>query len=294
MEISALDGLMRRAFCRPKQASVVFFLFAFFFFSVANVLGGENPPNQNEKEIVVVIPSYNNKDWFKKNLDSVFQQSHDNFRVIYIDDASPDGTGDLVKKYIKEKKQKNRVTLIQNKKRLGALANTFQAAWLCQPHEIIAILDGDDWFYNENVLQKLNSLYSNPQVWVTYGQFVYYPCGTPGWAAQVPQDVIQNNGFREYPWVTTALRTFYAGLFQKIKKEDLLYNGDFFQMAGDLAYMWPIVEMAGIHSRFIPDVLYVYNVVTPINDIKLDPTTQQNLGFVIRERQKYLPVDSPY
>jgi len=43
-------------------------------------------------------------------------------------------------------------------------------------------------------------------------------------------------------------------------------------MAGDLAYMWPIVEMAGNHSRFISEVLYVYNVVTPLNDIKKIPT----------------------
>lgn len=144
------------------------------------------------------------------------------------------------------------------------------------------------------MLQKLNSVYADPDVWVTYGQFVYYPCGTPGWAEQVPQHVIDQNAFREYSWVTTALRTFYAGLFHKINKKDLFYNGDFFRMSGDLAYMWPIVEMAGQHSRFISEVLYVYNVVTPINDIKKDPIRQRDLGFVIRERTRYLPVTKPY
>lgn len=248
----------------------------------------------SEKAIVVIIPSYNNSECYQKNLDSVFQQNYENYRIIYVDDASPDRTGFLVKQFIKESGQEHRVKLIQNTTRRGALANTYKAAWRCKPDEIIAILDGDDWFAHENVLRKLNSVYSDPDVWVTYGQFVYYPCGSPGWAEEVPKSIIDQNAFRDYSWVTTALRTFYAGLFQKIKKEDLFYNGDFFFMSGDLAYMWPIVEMAGHHSRFISEVLYVYNVVTPINDIKKDPIRQRDLGFVIRERTRYQPVSKPY
>jgi glycosyltransferase involved in cell wall biosynthesis len=250
--------------------------------------------NDLEKPIVVIIPSYNNKEWYKRNLDSVFTQNYQNFRIIYLDDASPDATGSLVEAYIQEKGQGSRVKLIKNAQRIGALGNTHKGAWLCKPHEIIAILDGDDWFPHENVLQKLNSVYADPDVWVTYGQFVYYPCSTPGWAALVSDEVIARNGFRDEAWTTTALRTFYAGLFQKIRKQDLLYEGNFFQMSGDLAYMWPIVEMAGTHSRFIPDVLYVYNVVTPINDVKKDPDKQRDLGFIIREKERYSPVIKPY
>lgn len=247
-----------------------------------------------EKPFVVVIPSYKNSEWFQKNLDSVLTQDYDNFRVIFIDDASPDGTGSLVKEYLQENDPKKRVKLIENKTRIGALGNVYKGVWLCKPYEIVVNLDGDDWFPDEYVLQKLNSVYADPAVWVTYGQFVYYPCGSPGWAAEVPHEVIQRNGFREYNWVTTALRTFYAGLFHKINKDDLLYNGEFFPMAADLAYMWPILEMAGEHSRFIPDVLYVYNIVTPLNDGKLDRDRQFQLGLETRRREKYRPIERPF
>lgn len=263
-------------------------------FALFGILRNTEAASGSEKKFVVIIPSYNNKEWFKKNLDSVFTQNYSSFRIIYLDDASPDGTGALVEAYVKERAQEKRVTLIKNTKRIGACGNTHKGAWLCKPHEIIAILDGDDWFPHENVLQKLNSVYADPNVWVTYGQFVYFPCGSPGWAAQVPDEVIARNGFRDEPWTTTALRTFYAGLFQKIKKQDLLYEDGFFPMSGDLAYMWPILEMAGPHSRFIPDVLYVYNIVTPINDIKKDPIKQRDLGFIIREKERYSPVEKPY
>lgn len=245
-----------------------------------------------EKPIVVVIPSFNNKNWYQRNLDSVFIQKYDNYRVIFIDDASPDCTGLFVKSYIKQWDQEDRVTLIQNEKRNGALANIYKAVHMCEPQEIIVTLDGDDWFYDDEVLSKLNAVYSDPDVWMTYGQFVHYPCGSAGWASELPAHVIESNGYREYNWVTTHLRTFYAGLFQKIKKDDLLLDGAFFPMAWDLAFMFPMLEMAGFHSRFIPDTLYVYNIATPYNDIKVDPTYQLQLGWLIRKREKYAPLSS--
>ncbi len=253
---------------------------------------GKEPPASSEvkeRPIVVVIPSYNNKQWYKRNLDSVFSQKYQNYRVIFIDDASPDLTGLLVKSYIKEKEQK-KVTLIQNQERKGALANIYHAVWLCEPTEIVATLDGDDWFSDDEVLAKLNTVYADSNVWITYGQFAFHPGGWPGWASELPSEVIKNNAFREHNWVTTHLRTFYAGLFQKVKREDLLLNGEFFPMAWDLAFMFPMLEMAGEHSRFVPDVLYIYNVETPMNDVKVDPTYQHNLGLSIRTREKYAPI----
>jgi glycosyltransferase involved in cell wall biosynthesis len=251
-------------------------------------------PAPLEKTFVVVIPSYKQKDCFEKNLGSVLAQDYHNFRVIFIDDASPDGTAALVKEYLKENDPFNRVKLIQNKTRIGALGNVYKGVWLCKPYEIVVNLDGDDWLFDENVLKKLNHVYADPNVWVTYGQFVYYPCGSAGWAAEVPREIILQNAFREHPWTTTALRTFYAGLFHKIKREDLLYQGKFFPMAADLAYMWPILEMAGEHSRFIPDVLYVYNIETAANDSKQDREAQFQLGLETRQREKYLPINRPY
>ena len=66
--------------------------------------------------MVITIASYNNKDWYKKNLDSVFSQNYQNYRIIYTDDCSLDGTGDLVAEYVREKGQENRVILIENRK----------------------------------------------------------------------------------------------------------------------------------------------------------------------------------
>ncbi len=250
--------------------------------------------SSDTKKIVVVIPSYNNRDWYLQNLGSVLAQDYDNYRVIYVDDASPDGTGGLVELYLKEHAEGSRVALIKNSRRVGALANLYKAISSCAPDEIIVILDGDDWFAHERVLSRVAEAYQDPHIWITYGQFVWYPSGHPGFAREVPRDILEKGTIRHYDWVTTHLRTFYAGLFQKIKVEDLLLNGAFFPMAGDLAFMWPLIEMAGVHSCFIPDVLYMYNVVTPLNDHKVNLGLQLLMTQVIRGRTPYTPVESPY
>lgn len=244
-----------------------------------------------EKQFAIVIPSYNNKDWYIRNLDSVVSQSYGNYKIIYIDDASIDGTGELVKEYIKERHLENLVTFIQNEQRVGALANIYRAVWMCDPSAVVAIVDGDDWLAHGHVLEKLNEVYSDENVWMTYGQFIEYPTNYIGGAENIPTDVIQRNAFRDFRWVATHLRTFYARLFHKIHKEDLLYEGKFFPVTGDLAVTFPLLEMSGSHSKFISSVLYAYNVATPLSDNKLQKALQIHLENVIRSKNRYTPIE---
>ncbi|MBS0648530.1 MAG: glycosyltransferase [Verrucomicrobia bacterium] len=240
-----------------------------------------------KKRFVFIVPSHQNKEFYKRNLDSIFSQTCDDYRVIYIDDASSDGTGILVKEYAQKKGQAHRVEVIINDQNKGALANIFKAVWSCSPHEIIVNLDGDDWMAHRDVLAQLSKVYADPQVWMTYGQFIYYPSYKPGFGAAIPSHVIEQNLFRSSNQGTTALRTFYAGLFQKIKQEDLMYKGDFFRVGYDLAMMLPMLEMAGHHSRFIPDIGYVYNIHTPLNDHKTKAEEQAEVDHYLRQKEKY-------
>ena len=245
----------------------------------------------HEKGITIIIPSYNNASWYQYNLESVLQQEYENYRAIYLDDASEDNTGALVKEYLAKNDSAHRVQFIQNKQRSGALANIYAAVWMCAPSEIIITLDGDDWLAHDCVLKKINEVYSNSDVWMTYGQYISYP-DDGGYGAQaLPQWVIENASYRSYDWVTTHLRTFYAGLFQNIKKEDLLYEDKFFSVAWDLGFMFPLLEMSAAHCRYIPEVLYVYNTANPLNDNKHHKELQLMLEKFIRKKQKYSPVE---
>ena len=75
-----------------------------------------------EYKFVVFVPSYNNAEWCRRNLDSIFQQDYKKYRVIYVDDASTDGTYDLVRQYVSAHNLWSRINVLHNKKTLFVLA----------------------------------------------------------------------------------------------------------------------------------------------------------------------------
>lgn len=281
-----------------KRALVVMLTIIFFALGVSalaslnsNFSSHISGKSGNEKKFVIIITSYNNEKWYSYNLESALKQKYQNYRIIYINDASSDNTLPLVRDYIAQHDTNKKVTLINNLERKGACANFYEAINSCSPDEIVVILDGDDWLAHDNVLIMLNNTYQDSSVWMTYGQFKEYPSGNRGGSRPLPAWVIEHNVYREYPWVTSHLRSFYAFLFQQIKKEDFLHEDGFFPMAPDLAMMYPILEMGGKHSKFIPDVLYIYNRATSLNEDKINKDLQRHIDSVIRKKKKYQPLD---
>lgn len=244
-------------------------------------------PLFGEKAIVVVTTSYNNIEWVERNVESILQQDYTNYRVVYVDDASRDGTADAVEEIVRRHSKKLDFHLIRNAQRIGALANIYSAIHEhCRDEEIVLSLDGDDWFYDDQVLKKIDAIYSSDEVWLTHGTLIEYPHYRLGWSIPVPDEIIKANAFRTYR-CPSHLRTFYAWLFKKIKTEDLLYEGQFFKMTWDQAMMFPMCEMAGERQRFISDITYVYNIANPINDNKVDPQLQNDLEALIRSMPPY-------
>lgn len=242
-----------------------------------------------EKKIIVVVPSYKNALWYLPNLLSICEQQYDNFHVIYIDDCSPDQTGDLVEKFIQNNKLDHRITLIKNKVRVGALHNLYTAIHSCSDDAIIVTVDGDDWLACNNVLQIINEAYHSQNVWLTYGQFVMFPEKRTGFCQELPPENVARNDYRNCGGYSH-LRTFYAGLFKKIKKEDLCHEGQFYPMSWDVAMMTPMFEMAQGKYKFIPHITYVYNTATTLNDFKVDAQLQWNLDVEIRQKTPYQPI----
>lgn len=261
-------------------ASCIFFgLFSFFLHSKSSVC---------ERPIVVVILSYNNAHWYKRNLNSIFNQKYSNFQVIYLDDCSTDWTGDLVERYVYQNGWQDKCKIIKNTERKFRMENFYDVVHkFCGDGKIIVEVDGDDWLINENVFSAINRAYSDSEVWMTYGSYTMWPHQGFCYGESFPDDVVKNNSYRSYKWVASHLKTFYAWLFKKIKKEDLQYQGKFLERAVDLGYMFPMLEMAGGRFKFIEDVLYVYNRSNPINVDKVDRDKVILFNKIIREKPCY-------
>ena len=137
--------------------------------------------------------------------------------------------------------------------RLTVSENLFRAIHALPPERIVAWIDGDDWLAHPMALARAAKEHESG-AWVTYGQFMYAD-GAPGFAAPYAGTEV-----REQAWKATHLKTFRAGLFQRIDVDDLQLDGEWVSLAVDMAIMFPMLEMAGPgRARFISDVLYVYN-----------------------------------
>lgn len=252
------------------------------------VHGVYNMPKNDDMKFAIIIPTYKNTEWVDRNLGSVLDQTSKNYRVLFIDDCSPDDTFDKAKKIAADRKETDRITFTRNTERKGALYNLYQGIHSCDDNEIVITLDGDDWLPTINVLDKLAKTYENSDVWMTYGQYRSYPDNAIGCSRQIPEHITTHNLFRQFRWCSSHLRTFYAWLFKKIKKEDMLdKSGNFYPMGWDLVFMFPLLEMSGKHAVFIPDVLYTYNVANPINDSKVNLKLQQATEAEVRAKPKY-------
>jgi len=246
------------------------------------------------KQIAVIIPSYNNRRWYERNLSSVLSQHSRNFRIIYVDDCSSDGTGELVEKFIADRNSGDLIHLIRNPVRVGALHNLQSTIQVCHDDEIVILLDGDDWLAHDGVFKKINEVYADPDCWMTYGQYLSWPDNMIGYSREIPSEITESNSFRENEWCSSHLRSFYAWLFKSIKIEDLISPyGTFYDMAWDQAIMFPMLEMSGHRAKFISEVLYIYNAANPISDCKIDRQLQRSMETVIRTRKRYDRLHGP-
>ncbi|MDX1809595.1 MAG: glycosyltransferase family 2 protein [Sulfurospirillaceae bacterium] len=75
---------------------------------------------QNRPLVCICIPHYNNKDTISATLDSILNQTYQNIIIKVFDNASTDGSIEILKEY--EKKYSN-IKIFQNKENIGGEAN---------------------------------------------------------------------------------------------------------------------------------------------------------------------------
>jgi hypothetical protein len=119
---------------------------------------------------------------------------------------------------------------------------------------------------------------------MTSGSFKYHD-GRPGFA----NPPIDFTNIRKQTFTLSHLRTWKSWLWKKIKEEDLKDdNGNYWSVAGDLSFMFPMLEMSGKnHFNFISNILYIYNESNPINDHKINMDKVNLTVNLIRNKKPY-------
>jgi len=107
-------------------------------------------------KISVCIPSYNYKRYLSQAIESVLNQTYQNFELIIVDDASTDGSGELIKEYA-EKNAK--IKYIRNKRNIGMVKNWNKSISLAKG-KYISILHADD-VYSPSILEIESRILEN-------------------------------------------------------------------------------------------------------------------------------------
>lgn len=240
----------------------------------------------------ITINTYNHENWIRGCLESCLNQNYENFEVIVIDDISTDKTFEICKEF--KKRYPKRLTIIQNENKvISQVKNILELTRISREGSIIVSVDGDDSLKHNQVLNILNDVYNSGEVWMTYGRYEEFPYNdVSGSYYEYPKSVRDTNSFREYRWMASHLRTYRRELFLKIREEDFkLPDGEWLDVTGDQAFMLPMLEMASERSKFIPDILYVYNVANPTRDGATKVSRQEEVARYIRSKEKYSRLD---
>lgn len=137
----------------------------------SNILSEGLPVEQNRslsesKPLVSIItPTYNHEKFIGECIESVLAQTYPHWQQIIIDDGSTDRTEDIIAQY----KDKRIKYARQENVGIWRLSETYNRALEISQGELIAVLEGDD-FWPPNKLEKQISAFNRPEVVLSWGK----------------------------------------------------------------------------------------------------------------------------
>ncbi|MEE3342814.1 MAG: glycosyltransferase family 2 protein [Bacilli bacterium] len=106
-------------------------------------------------KISIIVPVYNSEKFLDKCIQSVLNQSYQNFELVLVNDGSTDNSLSIIEKYTKD----NRIKLI-NKKNSG-VSDTRNVGIEVATGDLIMFLDSDDYFEENYLYEMITELNNN-------------------------------------------------------------------------------------------------------------------------------------
>ena len=113
--------------------------------------------NRTEELVSIVMPAYNSEGFISTALDSVINQTYQNWEAIVIDDCSTDQTASVIKEYLKKDP---RIKYYKLDKNSGAAIARNKAVDLAKG-SFIAFLDSDDVWFPDKLSRQIRFMEDN-------------------------------------------------------------------------------------------------------------------------------------
>ena len=123
--------------------------------------------------VSVIVPNYNHARYLEQRLDTVFNQTYQNFEVIILDDKSTDNSLEVINKY---KDNPHLAQIVVNEQNTGSPFKQWDKGINLAKGELIWIAESDD--YNElTFLEELITEWSkHKNVVVAFSSYVQFWC----------------------------------------------------------------------------------------------------------------------
>jgi len=106
----------------------------------------------------VLMANYNNANYIKESIESVINQTYNNWELVIIDDCSTDNSLELLDKY-----EDKRIKIYHQNRNMGCGFSKHHAAKLANG-EILAFLDPDDTLHKDALQIMVDSHIENPKI----------------------------------------------------------------------------------------------------------------------------------
>ena len=118
--------------------------------------------------VSIITPTYNTAKFISETINSILDQTYQNWELLITDDCSSDETVDIIEGYTQKDK---RIKLFRNTRNIGAAMTRNNSIQKAQGR-YIAFLDSDDWWYPNKLEIQLEFITKNHYEYV-FSAFEY-------------------------------------------------------------------------------------------------------------------------
>lgn len=228
----------------------------------------QRPAPSNTAEYVqglvsIIIPLYRSEAFILDTLQSVFEQTYEDFEVIIVDDGSPDDSADVCRRI-----GDPRIRIFQRENSGPCRSRNFGISQ--GRGEFIAFLDHDDHWLPEKLEKHVRHLNENPDVGYSFGPSQFMDLdGNPLSLFQVPKlrditprDVICRNpaGNGSVPVIRRVLLDAVSFTTERDGKPEVMFFDD--EAAGweDTELWFRMIHQTDWKLEGIPDCLTLYRL----------------------------------
>ncbi|MHA1279824.1 MAG: glycosyltransferase [Candidatus Helarchaeota archaeon] len=119
----------------------------------------------NCPKVSIIVPNFNHEDYLVERLDSIYNQTFEDFEVILLDDASTDRSSEILREY--ESLYPEKTTCYFNTKNSGSPFMQWKKGISLAIGEFVWIAECDDYCEND-FLEKLVPYFSDPSIVLGY------------------------------------------------------------------------------------------------------------------------------